>query len=137
MDTMLRHHRSFALLLLCLSAACAQAGGGANGASASYLSRPMGTVEVTNDGNNDFVLYMTRNGERYRLGHVARMQTARFRIPPAAGGELPGYQVILVAQPLGSAEPFATHSIYWRPGQSLSGRVARNISTQQFVVFPR
>ncbi|HEX6042395.1 hypothetical protein [Longimicrobium sp.] len=136
MGTTLRH-RSFALLFLCLSAACAQAGSGAHGASASYLSQQMGHVEVTNDGNNDFVLYMNRNGERYRLGHVARMETARFRIPPAAGGELPGYQVILVAEPVGSAQPFATHTVYWRPGQNLAGRVARNLTTQQFVVFAR
>lgn len=135
MGTTLRH-RMFALLLLCLSAACAQAGSGADGRSASYLSRSVGTVEVTNDGSNDFVLYMNRNGERYRLGHVARMQTARFRIP-AVPGELPGYQVVLIAEPLGSALPFATQTIYWRPGQNLSGRVARNIATQQFVVFPR
>jgi hypothetical protein len=128
--------RSFALLLLCLSAACAQAGG-KSGRSASYLSRPVGTVEVTNDGHNDFVLYMTRNGERYRLGHVARMQTARFRIPAASGGALPGYEVVLVAEPVGSAQSFATSTIYWRPGQNLSGRVARNIVAQQFVVFTR
>ena len=136
MGTTLRH-RSFALLLLCLSPACAQAGSGAHGASASYLSQQMGHVEVTNDGNNDFVLYMNRNGERYRLGHVARMETARFRIPPAAGGELPGYQVVLVAEPVGSAQAFATHTVYWRPGQNLSGRVARGFTTQQFVVFTR
>lgn len=136
MGTMLRH-RSFALLFLCLSAACAPAAGGANGPSTSYLSRQVGTVEVVNDGNSDFVLYMNRNGERYRLGHVARMETARFRIPPASGGELPGYQVVLMAEPVGSGEVFATHTVYWRPGQNLAGRVARTIVTQQFVLFTR
>lgn len=133
MGTTLRH-RSFALLLLFISTACAQAASGERGPSTSYLSRQSGMVEVTNDGNNDFVLYMNRNGETYRLGHVARMETARFRIPPAPGGELPGYQVVLVAQPLGSARTFATHTVYWRPGQNLSGRVARDIATQQFLL---
>jgi hypothetical protein len=97
----------------------------------------VGTVEVTNDGNSDIVLYMNRGGNRYRLGHVARMETARFRIPAAPGGALPGYEVALVAEPVGSAQAFATSTIYWRPGQNLSGRVARNVMSQQFVVFTR
>lgn len=130
-------HRSFALLFLCLSGACAPAAGGANGSSNSYLSRQEGTVEVTNDGNSDFVLYMNRNGERYRLGYVSRMQTARFRIPPASGGQLPGYQVVLMAEPVGSGAMVSTHTVYWRPGQNLAGRVARTFATQQFVVVAR
>lgn len=123
----------FAVLLLCLSAACASAGG--EGAQTGpSLAQDVGNVEVTNDGHEDIVLYMISDGTRYRLGRVSRMETGQFRIPALAGGDQSSYQVELIAEPVGNARPFSTGRILWRPGQDLSGRVGRNVSTQHFIL---
>jgi hypothetical protein len=134
MRTTIRHP-SIAVLLVCLSA-CASAGSAGDGSSPRFAQQ-VGTVEVTNDGHDDVILYMFRDGVRYRLGRVARMETGHFRIPAAAVGDLPSYQVQLVAEPVGnspSARPFSTGLISWRPGQNLAGRVARNFTSEQFVL---
>lgn len=129
-------HQLLVLLLLCAPAACAPAA--SEGRSAGQLSDDVGLVQVTNDGHEDFVLYMFRDGIRYRLGRVARMETAHFRIPAADVGPRPSYQVHLVAEPSGTGgRAFSTGAISWRPGQNLAGRVARSAITQQFVVFTR
>lgn len=124
----------FAVLLLCLSAACASNGNGEGGVPAPTLAQNVGSVEVTNDGHEDFVLYMISDGSRYRLGRVSRMETGRFRIPALAGGDQLSYQVELMAEPVGDARPFSTGRILWRPGQNLSGRVGRNVTTQHFIL---
>jgi hypothetical protein len=129
-------HQFLVLVLLCAPAACAPAA--SEGRSASQISDEVGLVQVTNDGHDDFVLYMYRDGVRYRLGRVARMETALFRIPAADLGPRPSYQVQLVAEPSGvGGQAFSTGPINWRPGQDLAGRVARSVATQQFVVFTR
>lgn len=128
-------HRSVALFVLCLSASCAPAAH-EGGSAASLASEHAGLVQVTNDGRQDFVLYMMRDGMRYRLGRVARMETARFRIPAAE--DRPSYRVQLVAEPTGpGARPFVTGSILWRPGQNLNGRVAGAYTSQNFVLVTR
>ncbi|HYR08120.1 MAG TPA: hypothetical protein VEQ60_10135, partial [Longimicrobium sp.] len=95
-------HTSLSVLLLCICTACASAGGG-DGQPGTRLEPNAGFVQVTNDGHGDFVLYMFRNSMRYRLGRVARMETGRFRIPAAATGDPPFYQVQLVAAPVSGA----------------------------------
>ncbi len=124
-----------ALLLLCLSAACASAGRGPGAQDrqpAPDLTQDVGSVQVTNDGHEDFVLYMISDGTRYRLGRISRMETGQFRIPALAGGDQLSYQVELLAEPVGNARPFSTGRILWRPGQDLMGRVGRNTVTQHF-----
>lgn len=121
------------LIVMCLCAACASAGGES---TPSYRQQGnAGQVVVTNDGNADFMLFMVRDGERFRLGRVSRMETARFRIPVAQHAR--SSQVALVAQPMGSGSTFATIPITWRPGQNLVGRVARNTSLNNFVLITR
>lgn len=120
-----------ALLVLCLAAACAPA------ASEDYSAapgEPVGQVEVVNDGSKDFVLYMLRDGERYRLGRVARMETARFSIPSQAASGRASYRVQLVAEPGARSRPFSTRPVLWRPGQNLAGRVAGAYPGQNFVL---
>lgn len=129
-------HRSVALFVLCISAACAPAA--SESRSTPRISDEVGQVQVTNDGRQDFVLYMVRDGMRYRLGRVARMETARFRIPPADVGPNPSYRVQLIAEPVGGgSRPFSTGSILWRPGQSLDGRVAGPYTNVNFVLVTR
>jgi hypothetical protein len=129
-------HQLLVLLLLCAPAACAPAA--SESRFAPQASDDVGLVQVTNDGHDDFVLYMHRDGVRYRLGRVARMETALFHIPAADLGPRPSYQVQLVAEPAGmGGRAFSTGPISWRPGQDLAGRVARSVSTQQFVVYTR
>lgn len=123
----------FAILLLCATAACASGGG--NGQVESLHAERSGMVEVTNDGHQDFVLYMQRDGMRYRLGRVARMETARFRIP--APEQPVSSRVQLVAEPLGTGAPFSTSTILWEPGQDLRGRVGRNHAMTNFVLVTR
>ena len=120
------------LFVLCLCAACASVG--AETPQAPQFGRA-NHVEVVNDGETDFVLVMIRDGERFRLGHVSRMETARFRIPTPRHGS--SYQVSLVAEPIGSGRAFATIPITWRAGQDLRGRVARTTGAQNFVVLTR
>jgi hypothetical protein len=135
MRTTIRH-TSLTVLVLCLSAACASAGG--DGQPGTRLEQNVGYVQVTNDGHDDFVLYMFRDNMRYRLGRVSRMETARFRIPAAAVGMLPSYQVQLVAEPVsGNTRAFSTGAISWRPGQNLAGRVSRNNLSEQFLLVTR
>lgn len=125
--------RCLALLVLCLAAACAPAAG--ESASASLEPGDAGQVHVTNDGRQDFVLYLLRDGARYRLGRVARMETVRFSIPAAAVGTRPSYRVQLMAEPtVRGNRPFSTRPILWRPGQDLAGRVAGSYPTQNFVI---
>lgn len=124
--------RSFALLVLCLAAACAPA---AHEDLSAMPGVEAGEVHVVNDGSKDFVLYMLRDGVRYRLGRVARMETVRFDIPAAAVGERRSYRVQLLAEPTGMGNrPFSTRAIIWRPGQNLAGRVAGAYPGQNFVL---
>jgi hypothetical protein len=123
-----------AVLVLALTAACASHRGDGQG---THFVQDVGVVQVQNDGHDDFVLYMFRDNARFRLGRVSRMQTARFSIPPAAVGDLPSYQVQLVAQPVGDGTAFATGSISWRPGQNLAGRVSRNNLSETFLLVTR
>lgn len=109
-----------AALLLAFTAACATAAGDGlqPGAQLDY-----GMVELTNDGRQDVVVYLVRDGARYRMGHVSRMQTAHFRIPRPGVRE--SYRVSLVAEPVGGGRPVASVQVLWRPGQDLRGRVGR------------
>jgi hypothetical protein len=120
-----------ATLLLVLCAACAT-GRNDGGEVARQLANRVGDVQVTNDGHQDIVLYLYRDANRYRLGRVSRMETARFRIPDS--DRALSYQVQLVAEPVGGGRSFGTGTLTWRPGQSLRGRVARAYSSQQFVM---
>lgn len=136
MRTTIRH-QFLALLLLCAATACAPAASEGRTAP-SPSGDDTGVVQVTNDGNDDFVLYMYRDGERYRLGRVARMETALFRIPAADEGPRPSYRVQLVAEPTGASKAaFSSVPITWRPGRNLVGRVAANYASQAFVLFTR
>lgn len=127
-----RRNQYLPLFILCLCAACAAGGEGVQ--SGPQFQR-VGELEVVNDGHSDLTLFMVRDGERFRLGRVARMETARFRIPPPRHGA--SYQVALVAEPAGSDRAFATIPITWRAGQDLRARVGRTASSQQFVLLTR
>jgi hypothetical protein len=126
-----RRNQFLALLLLCLSAACAS-GNSDGGNVARQLAHRVGDVQVTNDGHQDIILYMHRDANRYRLGRVSRMETARFQIPDS--DRTLSYQVQLVAEPVGGGPAFSTGALTWRPGQSIRGRVARGYSSQHFVM---
>jgi hypothetical protein len=117
-----------AVILLC-AAGCAR-GGGTGG---TQFLPPSGgeRVEVTNDGYQDVVLYVMRDGMRYRLGHVSRMQTASFPLPR---WEDRSYQVWLVADPVGGGRVFGTEPVLWHPGRSLMARVGRRFAAQTFDV---
>lgn len=121
-----------ATFLLCLGAACATPNSD-GGRVAQQLANRVGDVQVTNDGTQDILLYMYRDAFRYRLGRVSRMETARFRIPEA--DRMLSYQVQLVAEPIGGGPAFSTGALTWRPGQSIRGRVARNINSPEFVMI--
>lgn len=137
MRTTIRH-TPLAVLVLCICTACAAAAGGDRPPGMHLGQEDTGFVQVTNDGHGDVVLYLFRDNMRYRLGRVARMETGRFRIPAAAGGSLPSYQVQLVAEPVsGTAGAFSTGAISWRPGQNLAGHVTRSGMSEQFLVFTR
>lgn len=125
--------RLLATLLLGLAAACAP--GARESASTAPAVEAAGVVHVTNDGQHDVVLYMLRDGARYRLGRVSRMETVQFSIPSEAIGERPSYRVQLLAEPAGMGNrPFATRPLIWRPGQNLSGRVAGTYPGLSFVL---
>lgn len=123
----------FAVLLLCATGACAPAAGTA-GLDPSIAAARQGRVEVTNDGHQDVVLYVVRDAMRYRLGYVARMQTAQFRLPRWEGSSA---HVSLIAEPVGGGRAFATAPVVWHPGQTLQGRVGRSAATYTFDVVLR
>jgi hypothetical protein len=111
----------FSVLLLCLAAACAPAMNEPQPAAPTYGS---GMVEVRNDGRQDIVMYAMRDGMRYRLGRVSRMETAALRLPNL--GEQSSYQVSLVAEPLGGGRAFASAPLVWHKGQSIMARVGQS-----------
>lgn len=123
----------FAVLLLCAAGACAPAAGTGDFDPSPAAARA-GRVEVTNDGHQDVVLYVVRDAMRYRLGHVARMQRASFRLP---SWDARSYQVSLIAEPVGGGRAFATAPVVWHPGQTLQGRVGRSAASYTFDVVLR
>jgi hypothetical protein len=123
----------FAVLLLSLATACASAGNGAAGLEAPSYGD--GEVEVVNDGHQDMVLYAVRDGVRFRLGRVSRMETAQFQLPHPE--ERSSYQVSLIAQPVGGGRAFASAPLIWHLGQSMMARVGRNAASHTFDVVLR
>jgi hypothetical protein len=77
---------SLSVLVLCLCTACASAGGGA-GQPGTRFEQNARFVQLTNEPNGDFVFYL--------LGDSVGGRPSRglFRIPPAATGILPSYEV--------------------------------------------
>lgn len=102
-----------------LMAACAT--GGMNAASYEAQSQPVSVVSVTNDHFDDMILYAVVDGMRHRLGHVARMETAIFELPPQ-GVNATG-EIELIAQPVGSLPPKTSRPLYYRPGQNLRAKI--------------
>ena len=122
----------FAVLLLCLAAACAPAANVEPQAAPVYSA---GAVEVVNDGHQDMVLYAVRDGMRFRLGRVSRMQTAQFRLPQP--DERDSYQVSLIAEPVGGGRTFASAPVVWHLGQSMQARLGRSAASHTFDVVLR
>jgi hypothetical protein len=124
-----------AVLLLSFAAACTPAATG----GVQYLAPPTyrpGVVELVNDAQEDLILYLVRDGVRYRLGRVSRMETAEFRLPEPEAR--PSYRVSLVAEPVGPGRsPIVTAPLLWRPGQSLRARVGRNPAASTFDIVLR
>lgn len=118
------------MLLLCLAAACAPAMNEPQPAAPSYGS---GIVEVTNDGRQDVVVYAVRDGMRYRLGRVSRMERAQLRLPNL--GERSSYQVSLIAEPVGGGRAFASAPLVWHQGQSMKARVGQSTTSSLDVVL--
>lgn len=118
------------VLLLCLAAACAPAMNEPQPDAPSYGS---GVVEVTNDGRQDFVVYAVRDGMRYRLGRVSRMERAQFRLPDL--GEQRSYNVSLIAEPIGGGRAFASAPLVWHRGQSMKARVGQSTASSFDVVL--
>ncbi len=119
----------FAVLLLCAAGACVPPAG------LSAPSYAAGAVEVVNDGHQDMVLYAVRDGMRFRLGRVSRMETAQFDLPTS--GEQSSYQVSLIAAPVGGGRPFASAPVVWHQGQSMMARLGRNAAAHTFDVVLR
>ena len=121
----------FSVLLLCLAAACAPALNEPQPAAPTYGA---GVVEVVNDGQQDLVVYAVRDGMRYRLGRVSRMETAQMRLQL---GDRSSYQVSLVAEPVGGGRAFASAPLVWHQGQSMRARVGRSAASYSFDVVLR
>lgn len=115
------HIPRFSVLLLSLAAACAPAMNEPQPAAPRYDA---GVVEVTNDGRQDILVYAVRDGMRYRLGRVSRMERAQLRLPNL--GEQSSYQVSLIAEPVGGGRAFASPPLVWHQGQSMKARVGQS-----------
>jgi hypothetical protein len=120
-----------AAVVVVLAGACAPATGeGVSAFAARHVVANEGFVEIRNDGRQDVVLYLDRDGMRHRLGRVSRMETARFAIPNGDGR--PSARLSLIARPVGSGRPFATPVLIWRPGQDVTARLGDNASYRFF-----
>lgn len=120
--------RLLATLLIAAPLACAPATRSADPATdIASLGKP-GWVRVLNDGNADFTLYFVADGVGYRLGKVARMEHARFRLPHPHPR---WYSVSLVAQTAGHT-PMASSPAVWEPGQNLAARMSRDYLRENF-----
>lgn len=116
-----------ATLVLASSLACAPAGRSADlTQEAPSPRREAGWVRFLNDGSSDVTLYFVADGVGYRLGKVARMESARFRLP---NPHFRWYRVVLVARTPGHT-PTASVSTVWEPGQNLAARMSRNYANQ-------
>jgi hypothetical protein len=122
----------FSVLLLCLAAACAPTMNGPLPEAPTYGA---GVVEVTNDGRQDVIVYAARDGMRYRLGRVSRMERTELRLPNL--GDQASYQVSLIAEPLGGGRAFASAPLVWHQGQSMKARVGQSTVSHTFDVVIR
>ena len=123
----------FALLLLWAAASCAPAA--ASGPQPAAPAYTAGVVEVVNDGHQDMILYAVRDGMRFRLGRVSRMETAQLRLPHPE--ERSSYQVSLIAEPVGGGRAFASAPVVWHQGQSMRARLGRSSAAHTFDVVLR
>lgn len=123
-------------IVLCLNAACSAAtAGDTSGMGNAFREMERGWVEVLNDGHSDVTVYMLRDGMRYRLGRVARMEAARFRVPDALRDG--SNRVALVAQAPGAQGMLVTPTLLMQPGQSITARLGRAFTRQSFDVWLR
>ncbi|HEX8392053.1 MAG TPA: hypothetical protein VF665_06830 [Longimicrobium sp.] len=119
-------------LVLASPLACAPAGPAADlSQEAPAPRREAGWVRFLNDGSSDVTLYFVADGVGYRLGNVARMENARFRLPHP---HVRWYRVLLVAQSPGHT-PTASIATVWEPGQNLAARMSRNYTEQNLDVW--
>jgi hypothetical protein len=107
----------------------------------SPIDRPGSTadsqtqVRVTNDNWQEIRVFAERNGVRVRLGNVATMATAVFRLPATLTGT--GASIRLIADPVGSGERHITHSVTPWPGQLIEYTVRNELSISSLMVRSR
>jgi hypothetical protein len=102
----------------------------------NFCPKSSATVYVTNDNWLDMVIYVSRNGSRYRLGEVTGVQSAVFRIPEATMGA--ALDLRLIADPIGCFSDnrgprndcqagFVTPNIMMAPGHTIIDMRLHNI----------
>lgn len=90
-------------------------------------------VRVTNSNWSDMTVYVERAGHRSRLGSVTSMQSATFQIPRAMMSGTGSLR--LVADPLGSAQPYVTPVLQVWPGQTVDFTIQNHLAISSVSVL--
>ena len=127
--------RAIRTALVALTTAAA-VGGCAPATEQAELGAPESqtTLVVENNNWSDMVIYVTRGASRTRVGSVASMRTAKFRITDSMAGG--GYgEVRIVADAIGSNRTYTSPVINIVPGSQVEVRLQNSIQISSLSVY--
>ena len=93
------------------------------------------TVQVTNRNWGDVRVFISRSGNRFRLGTVTSMNTAEFEIPQGQLGQ--GAFIRVVVEVIGGFEGTATEEIRVRPGLMIDWTIENVLNQSKLFVYQR
>jgi hypothetical protein len=118
-------------LLVALSAACSPAHRERSGPAPQRAEHV--AVKVTNNNWADMVVYAVRSGIRHRLGTVTSMQTQLLRVPRNIVS--PTGDLQLLADPIGSPEPYVSPRLMTAPGQRVEFVIQNHLAISSVSVW--
>ncbi len=93
------------------------------------------TVQVTNRNWGDVRVFISRSGNRFRLGTVTSMNTAEFELPQRQLVE--GALIQVVVEVIGKFEGTATEEIRIRPGLVIEWTIENVLNQSKLFVYQR
>lgn len=93
------------------------------------------TVQVTNRNWGDIRVYISRSGNRFRLGTVTSMNTAEFEI--LQGQLVEGALIQVVVEVIGKFQGTATEEIRVRPGLVIEWTIENVLNQSKLFVYQR
>jgi hypothetical protein len=122
--------RELAIFALALAAAACGGAKDVNGWASPGPPIPATVVRVENNNWSDVNVYAVRSGQRFRLGTVPSISERVFRLP--AGFSIPGGEVELLVDPIGSSLTHSTGRIMFNPGDEIIWRIENHLPLSSY-----